>query len=85
MAASNRSSPLRRSESHKTYGCIGDQTSQALAFFDEIIARIRSLGRTPPLGLDLVLGPTFQEIIAGARRNLAESRLAPTVIYTRKK
>ncbi len=41
-------------------------------------------GGPPPLGLHLVLGPTFKEIIAGARRNLAEGRLAPTVICTRK-
>ena len=63
---------------------IRDQTSQALAFLDENIARTRSLGGPPPLGLHLVLGPTFKEIIAGARRNLAEGRLAPTVIHTRK-
>ena len=63
---------------------IRDQTSQALAFLDESIAQMRSGGGPPPLGLHLVLGPTFREIIAGARRNLAEGRLAPTVIYTRK-
>ncbi len=84
MAPSNRSSPLRRSELHRTYGCVGDQTSEALAFLDENIARSKNLGGPPPLGLHLVLGPTFKEIIAGARRNLAEGRLAPTVIYTRK-
>ena len=63
---------------------IKDQTSQAIAFLDENIARIKSLGGPPPLGLHLVLGPTFKEIIAGVRRNLAEGRLAPTVIYARK-
>ena len=63
---------------------IKDQTSQALGFLDENIARMKSLGGPPPLGLHLVLGPTFKEIIAVARRNLAEGRLAPTVIYTRK-
>ncbi len=63
---------------------IKDQTSQALAFLDESIAQTKKLGGPPPLGLHLVLGPTFKEIIAGVRRNLAEGRLAPTVIYTRK-
>ena len=63
---------------------IRDQTSQALAFLDESIAQMKSGGGPPPLGLHLVLGPTFKEIIAGARRNLAEGRLAPTVIHTRK-
>ena len=47
-------------------------------------ARMKSLGGPPPLGLHLVLGPTFKEIIAVTRQNLAEGRLAPTVIYTRK-
>ena len=63
---------------------IKDQTSQALGFLDENIARMKSLGGPPPLGLHLVLGPTFKEIIAVTRQNLAEGRLAPTVIYTRK-
>ncbi len=61
---------------------IKDQTSQALAFLDESIAQMKGGGGPPPLGLHLVLGPTFKEIIAVARRNLAEGRLAPTVIYT---
>ncbi len=61
-----------------------DQTSQALVFLDETIARMKKLGGPPPLGLQLVLGPTFKEIIASLRLNLAERRLAPTVIYTRK-
>ena len=63
---------------------IKDQTSQALAFLDESIAQMKSVGGPPPLGLHLVLGPTFKEIIAGTRRNLAEGHLAPTVIYGRK-
>jgi hypothetical protein len=63
---------------------IKDQTSQALAFLDENIPKMKSLGGTPPLGLHLVLGPTFKEIITGVRRNLAGGRLAPTVIHTRK-
>ncbi len=84
MVPSNRSSPLRRSELHRTHGCVGDQTSQALAFLDENIARTRILGGPPPLGLHPVLGPTFKKIIAVTRRNFAEVRLAPAVIYTRK-
>ncbi len=63
---------------------IKDQTFEAIAFLDESIAQIKSLGGPPPLGLHLVLGPTFKEILAGVRRNLAEGRLAPTVIQTRK-
>jgi ubiquinone/menaquinone biosynthesis C-methylase UbiE len=63
---------------------IRDQTSQALAFLDEIIAQMKRGGEPPPLGLHLVLGPTFKEIIVGVRRNLAEGRLAPTIIHTRK-
>ncbi len=61
-----------------------DQTSEAIAFLDESIAQTKSLGGPPPLGLHLVLGPTFKEIIAGTRRNLTEGRLAPTIIHTRK-
>ncbi len=63
---------------------IKDQTSQALAFLDESIAQTKSLGGPPPLGLHLVLGPTFKEIIEIARRNLADGVMAPTVIYIRK-
>ena len=62
---------------------IKDETSQALAFLDETAARTEG-GGPPPLGLHLVLGPTFKGIIAVTRRNLAEGRLAPTLIYTRK-
>ncbi len=63
---------------------IRDQTSQALAFLDESIAQMKSGGEPPSLGLHLVLGPTFKEIMAVTRRNLAEGRLSPTVIYARK-
>ncbi len=63
---------------------IKDQTSQSLAFLDETITQMKSGGSPPPLGLHLVLGPIFKEIIAGTRRNLSDGRLAPTVIYTRK-
>ncbi len=63
---------------------IRDHTSQALTFIDESIAQMKNGGGPPPLGLHLVLGPTFKEIIAGVRQNLAEGRLAPTVLYTRK-
>jgi ubiquinone/menaquinone biosynthesis C-methylase UbiE len=62
---------------------IRDQTSLELAFVDESIANMKS-GGPPPLGIHLVLGPTFKEIISGTRRNLAERRLAPTVIYARR-
>jgi SAM-dependent methyltransferase len=63
---------------------IRDQTSQALASLDETIARMKSLDGPPPFGLHLVLGPTFKEMIAGVRRNLAGGHLAPTVIHARK-
>ncbi len=63
---------------------IKDQTSQAIAFLDHTFAQVKDLGGPPPLGLHLILGPNFKEILAGVRRNLAEGRLAPTVIYTRK-
>ena len=63
---------------------IRDQTAQALAFLDESIAQMKSRGGPPPLGLHLVLGPTFKTAIATVQRNLTEGRLAPTVIYTRK-
>ncbi len=62
---------------------IRDQTSKALTFVDESIAQTKS-GGVPPLGLHLVLGPVFSEIIAGVRRNLSEGRLAPTIIFARK-
>jgi ubiquinone/menaquinone biosynthesis C-methylase UbiE len=48
-----------------------DQTPQALAFVDETIAKMKNLAGPPPLGLQLVLGPAFKEIIAGLRLNLA--------------
>ncbi len=63
---------------------IRDQTSPALTFIDESIAQMKNRGGPPPLGLHLVLGPTFKDIMAGMRQNLAEGRLAPTVIHTRK-
>ncbi len=63
---------------------IKDQTSQAIAFLDDTFARVKGLGGPPPLGLHLILGPIFKEILAGVRRILADGRLAPTVIYTRK-
>ncbi len=63
---------------------IKDQTSQALAFLDHTLAQMKGLGGPPPLGLHLILGPNFKEILAGVRRSLAEGRLAPTVIFTRK-
>ncbi len=61
------------------------RTSEALAFLDQNFARIKSPSEgPPPLGLHLVLGPTFKEIIAAVRLNLAEGCLAPTIIHTRK-
>ena len=61
-----------------------DQTSSALAFLDENVARTKSLGGPAPLGLHLLLGPTFEEMITGLRRNLTEGRLAATFIHARK-
>ena len=62
-----------------------DQTSLALTFIEESIIRMNSGSEPPPLGLHLVLEPMFKAIIAGMRLNLAERRLAPTVIHARKK
>lgn len=64
---------------------IKDQTSQSNVFLEESIARMKSSGGPPPLGLHLVLGPRFKEILAGMRRNLTAGRLAPTIIHARKK
>ena len=63
---------------------IMDQTPQALAFLDETIARMKNASAPPPLGLHLILGPTFKEIIGRVRRNLVEGSLAPTAIHARK-
>jgi MPBQ/MSBQ methyltransferase len=50
-----------------------DVTESALQFLDAMIARTRNGERTP-LGLDLLLGPEFPEMVRNFRRNLNEGR-----------
>jgi hypothetical protein len=46
-----------------------DVTEGALRFLDAMVARSRS-AETPRLGLHLVLGPDFPEMVRNFRRNL---------------
>ena len=50
-----------------------DVTKDALRFLDATVARSRN-AETPRLGLHLVLGPDFPEMVRNFRRNLAEER-----------
>jgi SAM-dependent methyltransferase len=50
-----------------------DVTEGASRFLDAMIARSRT-AETPRLGLHLVLGPDFPEMVRNFRRNLAEER-----------
>ena len=50
-----------------------DVTESALQFLDGMIARSRN-GEMPPLGLDLLLGPEFPEMVRNFRQNLNEGR-----------
>jgi SAM-dependent methyltransferase len=50
-----------------------DVTKSALQFLDAMIARRRN-GELPPVGLDLLLGPEFPEMIRNFRQNLNEGR-----------
>jgi len=50
-----------------------DVTESALQFLDAMIARSRN-GELPPLGLDLLLGPEFPEMVRNFRQNLNEGR-----------
>jgi hypothetical protein len=49
-----------------------DVTEGALRFLDAMVARSRNAA--PRLGLHLVLGPDFPEMVWNFRRNLAEER-----------
>jgi ubiquinone/menaquinone biosynthesis C-methylase UbiE len=51
-----------------------DVTESALQFLDGMIARGRN-GEQPPLGLDLLLGPEFPEMVRNFRQNLNEGRV----------
>ena len=48
-----------------------DVTEGALRFLDAMVARSRN-AETPRLGLHLVLGPDFPDMVSNFRRNLAE-------------
>jgi len=50
-----------------------DVTESALQFLDAMIARSRN-GELPPLGLHLLLGPEFPEMVRNFRQNLNEGR-----------
>jgi ubiquinone/menaquinone biosynthesis C-methylase UbiE len=50
-----------------------DVTESALEFLDAMISRSRN-GELPPLGLDLLLGPEFPEMVRNFRQNLHEGR-----------
>jgi ubiquinone/menaquinone biosynthesis C-methylase UbiE len=50
-----------------------DVTESALEFLDAMISRSRN-GDRPPLGLDLLLGPEFPEMVRNFRQNLHEGR-----------
>jgi MPBQ/MSBQ methyltransferase len=50
-----------------------DVTEGALRFLDAMVARVRN-AETPRLGLHLVLGPDFPEMVRNFRQNLVEQR-----------
>jgi hypothetical protein len=50
-----------------------DVTESALQFLDAMIARTRN-GELPPLGLHLLLGSEFPEMVRNFRQNLNEGR-----------
>jgi hypothetical protein len=50
-----------------------DVTESALQFLDAMIARGRN-GALPPLGLHLLLGPEFPEMVRNFRQSLNEGR-----------
>jgi hypothetical protein len=50
-----------------------DVTESDLEFLDAMISRSRN-GELPPLGLDLLLGPEFPEMVRNFRQNLHEGR-----------
>lgn len=50
-----------------------DQTQVSIDWFDEQRARAQT-GQTPPLGLDIVMGPDFPEMVRNLGANLREGR-----------
>lgn len=61
-----------------------DQSAAGLAFLDANIARAKEEGGPPPLGLHVVLGPVFKEIVPTMRRNFAESSVRLVAVLCRK-
>ena len=61
-----------------------DRTQDSIAFLDESFERMRGAGTRPPLGLDLVMGPAFPQILASAREDLEAGSVAPTVLWAQK-
>jgi len=58
-----------------------DVTESALRFLDAMIARSRN-AETPRLGLHIVLGPDFPEMMRNFRRNLAENGVVASKPYS---
>ncbi len=61
-----------------------DRTQDSIAFLDESFVRMRGASGPPPLGLDLVMGPAFPQILVSTREDLEAGRVAPTILWARK-
>lgn len=57
-----------------------DRSAEAVAFFE----RLRAPGAPPPLGLHLVMGPSFPAKVANMAANLADGRIAPWELVCRR-
>ena len=71
------SSALREELSAVGFGLadVIDLTNQGAAFVDQLIGRLQQADTPPPLGLNLVLGSIFKEIVPNMKRNFTEGRI----------
>ena len=56
----------------------------ALAFFNELPAKISAASGPPPLGLHLLMGPTATEKVMNVMENIAVGRIAPVELLAQK-
>jgi SAM-dependent methyltransferase len=63
---------------------VANDTEAAISFLQEGLRRLDQLGGPPPLGLHLVLGPRFPEIMRNVLRNLSNGATAVAMIRARR-
>ncbi len=56
----------------------------ALAFFDQLRARIAVAGRPPPLGLHILMGRNTPDKVQNMIENISNGRIAPVEVIARK-